>query len=74
VLVTLADQKFLTVEEAAQLVGLSHWAIRRWIQKGLLTKFKVRQRTIVSRRELLALLEPRAIVFAERTVEAGNGQ
>lgn len=72
---TLTDQKFLTVEEAAQLVGLSHWAIRRWIQKGLLTKFKVRQRTIVSRRELLALLEPtRAMVSGDRTVEAGNGR
>jgi excisionase family DNA binding protein len=55
---TSTEQRFLTVEEAAQLAGLSHWAVRRWIQKGLLTKFKVRQRTIVSRRQLLALLEP----------------
>lgn len=61
---TLTEQRFLTVEEAAQLVGLSHWAIRRWIQKGLLTKFKVRQRTIVSRGELLALMEPKPEIEA----------
>ena len=50
---------FLTVDEAAQLVGLSHWTVRSWLHKGLLTRYKSASRTLVSRVELLELLKPR---------------
>lgn len=50
---------FLTVEEAAQLVGYSHWAIRLWLHKGLLTRYKSASRTVVSRTELLDLVKPK---------------
>ena len=49
---------FLTVEEAAQLAGLSHWTIRMWQRKGRLKRYKVGSRTVVSRTELLELVKP----------------
>ena len=52
--------KFLTVDEAARLVGLSHWTIRRWLEPGgRLTRYKSLNRTVVSRSELLDLVEPK---------------
>lgn len=53
------NSDFLTVEDAAQLVGLAHWTIRAWLYRGLLTKYKSASRTLVSRKELLALVEPK---------------
>jgi excisionase family DNA binding protein len=47
------------VDEAAELVGLSHWTIRVWIHRGRLTKYKAASRIVVSRSELLALVKPR---------------
>ena len=51
---------FLSVDEAARLVGLSHWTIRLWLQKGRLTRYKSGPaRTVVSRSELLELVKPK---------------
>jgi hypothetical protein len=51
---------FIDVEEAARLVGRSHWAIRRWLQPGgTLTRYKSLNRTVVSRAELLELVKPK---------------
>jgi excisionase family DNA binding protein len=50
---------FLTVDEAARLVGLSHWTIRLWLHKGVLTRYKSASRTVVSRKELLELVQPK---------------
>lgn len=50
------EAQFLTVEEAARLVGRSHWTIRLWQAKGRLTRFKVGSRTVVSRTELVELV------------------
>jgi excisionase family DNA binding protein len=50
---------FLSVDEAARLVGLSHWTLRSWLQKGLLTRYKSVSRTLVNRAELLELLKPK---------------
>jgi excisionase family DNA binding protein len=55
----MESNDFLTVDEAAQLVGLSHWTIRRWLDSGRLTRYKSGFRTVVRRPELLALLEPK---------------
>ena len=52
---------FLTAEEAAQLVGLSHWTIRLWLHKGRLTRYKSGSRTVVNRAELLELLKPEKV-------------
>ena len=53
--------EFVTVDEAAELVGLSHWTLRLWLHKGLLTKYKSASRTVVSRSELLALVKPHPV-------------
>jgi excisionase family DNA binding protein len=58
---------FLTVDEAALLVGLSHWTLRSWLHKGLLTKYKSGSRTVISRTELLALVEPQEIAPANES-------
>lgn len=53
---------FLTVDEAAELVGLSHWTIRRWLEPGpgsKLTRYRAGSRIVVSRAELLELVKPR---------------
>jgi excisionase family DNA binding protein len=63
------ESKFLTVDEAAQLAHLSHWTIRRWLQAKRLTRYKAGpQKTVVSRPELLALIEPKP------EIEAANGR
>jgi hypothetical protein len=52
--------EFLTVDEAARLAGRSHWTIRRWLEPGgKLTRYKSLNRTIVSRSELLELVQPK---------------
>ena len=51
--------KFLTVDEAAQLVGLSHWTIRKYIHDSKLQRHKSLNRTVVNRDELLELVEPK---------------
>ena len=55
------NPKFLTVEEAAQLVGVSHWTIRNWQSKAgkaCLTRYKCgSNRTLVSRAELLEVVK-----------------
>lgn len=51
--------QFLTITEAAEITGRSHWCIRRWQKIGLLTRFKVGVRTAVSRMELEALVNAR---------------
>jgi hypothetical protein len=49
---------FLTVEDAAQLAGISHWTVRSWLQKGSLTRYKSASRTVVSRAEILERVKP----------------
>lgn len=50
---------FLTAEQAAQLVGRSHWTIREWYRRGLLVKYKSASLTVVSRKELIELVKPK---------------
>lgn len=50
---------FLSVEEAARLIGLSHWTIRLWLRKGILTRYRSAARVLVSCEELRALVEPK---------------
>jgi len=52
---------FLTLDQAAQLVGLSHWTVRSWLHKGLLTRYKSGFRTLVSRVELFDLTKVTAV-------------
>ena len=52
------NDDFLTVDEAAELVGLSHWTIRRMLGDRL-TRYKSGARTVVSRAELLELMRPK---------------
>ncbi len=56
-----SNADFVTVDDAAHLVGCSHWTIRRWLELGKLTRYRALSRTMVSRSELLALLEPQKV-------------
>lgn len=54
--------EFLTIDQAAQLASRSHWSIRLWLRKGLLTRYKSGPtRTIVRRSELLELVRPKKV-------------
>ena len=52
---------FLTVDEAAALVGLSHWTIRKYIHERALQRYRSVGRTLVSRAELLELVKPKKV-------------
>jgi len=52
---------FITIAEAAELVGRSHWTIRMWLRRGALTRYKSASRTVVSRPELLERVEPKRV-------------
>jgi excisionase family DNA binding protein len=57
---TDSANEFLTVDGAAQLVGMSHWTIRRWLEpSGKLTRYRAGSRIVVSRSELLELVKPK---------------
>lgn len=50
---------YQTVEEAAELIGLSHWTVRRWLSAGRLTRYRSGSRVVVNRPQLLELVKPR---------------
>jgi excisionase family DNA binding protein len=53
---------YLTVDDAAQLIGMSHWTIRRWLETGTggkLTRYRAGSRIVVSRAQLLELVAPK---------------
>lgn len=56
----------LGVREAASLLGVSHWTIRRWIRMGKIPALKLGRRTVV---ELSAL---RLLVENSRGKDASN--
>jgi excisionase family DNA binding protein len=54
------SSEFITVDEAAQLTGYSHWSIRRWLAPGgKLTRYRAGSRIVISRAELLELVKPK---------------
>jgi excisionase family DNA binding protein len=59
-------EDFLTVDEAAQLAGYSHWTIRRWVDVGKLTRYRIGARVVVSRAELLELVKPRIVTKTKK--------
>jgi len=54
------EDEFITVDEAAELIGCSHWTIRRWLDAGKLERYKSGpKRTVVRRSELTELMKPK---------------
>jgi excisionase family DNA binding protein len=53
------NRAFMTVDEAAQLAGVTHWTVRLWLHKGKLTRYKSGQHPLIRRTELNELLRPR---------------
>jgi excisionase family DNA binding protein len=47
----------LSVRDAAGLLGVSHWTIRRWIRFGTLPAVKLGRRTVVEVSALKDLVE-----------------
>jgi hypothetical protein len=52
----LDDRQLLSIPEGAALVSCSPAMIRRFLEKRQLTRFKLNSRTLVSAKELLALV------------------
>ena len=55
------NSDFLTVDDAARLVGLTHWTIRRYLQTKRLTRYKSGQTTLVSHLELIEVMKPKKV-------------
>ncbi len=47
----------VSVRDAASLLGVSHWAIRRWIRIGKIPALKLGRRTVVEFSALKLLVE-----------------
>lgn len=52
---------FLTIDEAAQVSGVTHWTIRRWLKTGRLTRYESASRPFVRRDELMTLVNPKKV-------------
>lgn len=55
----MAHDGFVTIDEAANLSGLSHWSIRRMLSRARLTRYRSCGRVLVQREELLELVRPK---------------
>jgi hypothetical protein len=62
---TSGTTDFVTVDEAAQLAGISHWTVRTWLTKGFLTRYKSASRTVVSRAEILERTRPVPVMVGQ---------
>jgi excisionase family DNA binding protein len=47
----------LSVREAAEAIGLSHWTLRQYIRTGKLAAVKIGRRTLIEPCELQRLVE-----------------
>lgn len=48
----LKTKEFLSVQEAAELLGASRWTIQRLVQRNVLNAAKLGRRTIIQRSEI----------------------
>lgn len=48
----LKNKEFLSVQEAAELLGASRWTIQRLVQRNVLNAAKLGRRTIIQRSEI----------------------
>ena len=51
------DKLALGIDEAAGLIGLSPWTIRKYVSTGRLSVVKIGRRTLIERAELERLIE-----------------
>jgi len=52
---------FLIVDEAAQLIGFSHWRIRRWLSLARMTHYRAGSRVVVCCAELREFVKPKKV-------------
>jgi len=57
---SIPDNRFLKAQEAAELLGCSPAAIRRWTQQRQLRAYKIGRLTRYCRSDVLALAQPRS--------------
>ncbi len=50
-------QRLLSIQEASQILGLSSWTIRRWIQNKRLVPVRLGSRVLIEQSELQRLVE-----------------
>jgi excisionase family DNA binding protein len=63
-----SSPKILSIEQAARVLGVSHWTIRGWLKRGILTRVRVGRLSRVYEAELFAMMKP------ERKVGDSNGR
>lgn len=50
--------EYISIPEAAELVRVSPWTMRQWLTQGKVRRYKCIGRTLVSKGEVLALVQP----------------
>ena len=56
--VTINDDEYLSITEAATFVDASPHTVRKWLQHGRLKRFHLIGRSFVKKADLTALLQP----------------
>jgi excisionase family DNA binding protein len=46
----------LSIEAAAARLGVSHWTVRAWLRRSVLTAYKVGRRSLIAEEQLESLI------------------
>ena len=50
--------KYITIEETAKLLKVTRPTVYNYIKEGLLTKYRIKKKSVLSMDEIKSLLEP----------------
>jgi len=53
--------KHITIEEAAKVLDVTKPTVYNYIKDGLLTKYRIKKKSVLDKSEVKSLLEPRPI-------------
>ena len=58
IMFTSMKSKYLTIEETAKVLKVTKPTVYNYINEGLLTKYRIKKRSVLSMDEIKSLLEP----------------
>ncbi len=53
--------KHITIEETAKILQVTKPTVYNYIKEGLLTKYRIKKKSVLNRDEVQSLLEPRPV-------------
>ena len=49
--------KLLSIPEACEILGISHWTLRHWLSRGLLPSYKLGKRRLIHPEDIKNLIQ-----------------